>query len=69
MRRITDNQGDSAGNVNVQKDIGNATNVQRILRTTVYSGNDPNIQCYNCNAKGHYARDSPKPRVHVSKYF
>ncbi|GKC52567.1 integrase, catalytic region, zinc finger, CCHC-type containing protein, partial [Tanacetum coccineum] len=32
-------------------------------------GNATNVQCYNCNAKGHYARDCPKPRVWDSKYF
>ncbi|GJX96305.1 integrase, catalytic region, zinc finger, CCHC-type containing protein [Tanacetum coccineum] len=28
-----------------------------------------NVQCYNCNEKGHYARNCPKPRVRDSKYF
>ncbi|GKC78573.1 retrovirus-related pol polyprotein from transposon TNT 1-94 [Tanacetum coccineum] len=28
-----------------------------------------NVQCYNCNEKGHYARDCPKPRVRDAKYF
>ncbi|GKA09519.1 retrovirus-related pol polyprotein from transposon TNT 1-94 [Tanacetum coccineum] len=28
-----------------------------------------NVQCYNCNGKGHYARDCPKPRVRDAKYF
>ncbi|GKD80849.1 gag-pol polyprotein, partial [Tanacetum coccineum] len=69
VKRITDNQGDSARNVNVEKDTGNTTNTQRILRTTTNSGNAPNVQCYNCNAKGHYARDCLKPRVRDSKYF
>ncbi|GJR04363.1 hypothetical protein Tco_0527347 [Tanacetum coccineum] len=48
---------------------GNAMNVQRILRTTANSGNGLNIHLYNCNAKGHYARDYPKPKVCDSKYF
>nr|GEV51695.1 integrase, catalytic region, zinc finger, CCHC-type, peptidase aspartic, catalytic [Tanacetum cinerariifolium] len=29
----------------------------------------PNVRCYNCNEKSHYARDCPKPRVHYAKYF
>ncbi|GJX11100.1 retrovirus-related pol polyprotein from transposon TNT 1-94 [Tanacetum coccineum] len=28
-----------------------------------------NVQCYNCNEKGHYARDCQKPRVRDAKYF
>ncbi|GKB69732.1 retrovirus-related pol polyprotein from transposon TNT 1-94 [Tanacetum coccineum] len=28
-----------------------------------------NVQCYNCNEKGHYARDYQNPRVHDAKYF
>nr|GEZ41851.1 transcription factor bHLH113 isoform X1 [Tanacetum cinerariifolium] len=28
-----------------------------------------NVQCYNCNEKGHYARNCQKPRVHDAKYF
>ncbi|GJW55682.1 putative ribonuclease H-like domain-containing protein [Tanacetum coccineum] len=28
-----------------------------------------NVQCYNCNEKGHYARDCPKLRVRDAKYF
>ncbi|GKC32765.1 retrovirus-related pol polyprotein from transposon TNT 1-94 [Tanacetum coccineum] len=68
VRRTTDNQGDSARNGNVKKETGNG-NVQRILRTTANSGNASNVQCYNCNAKGHYARDCLKPRVRDSKYF
>ncbi|GKA28862.1 UBN2 domain-containing protein [Tanacetum coccineum] len=28
-----------------------------------------NMQCYNCNEKGHYARDCQKPKVRDAKYF
>nr|GEX10298.1 retrovirus-related Pol polyprotein from transposon TNT 1-94 [Tanacetum cinerariifolium] len=28
-----------------------------------------NVQCYNCNAKGHYARDCLKPKVRDARYF
>nr|GEW11559.1 hypothetical protein [Tanacetum cinerariifolium]GEY17819.1 hypothetical protein [Tanacetum cinerariifolium] len=35
-----------------------------------YGGNGKaNVQCYNCNEKGHYAYDSQKPRVRNEKYF
>ncbi|GJW00089.1 retrovirus-related pol polyprotein from transposon TNT 1-94 [Tanacetum coccineum] len=55
------------GRVDIQsKNVGNSG---RILRTTSNSGNGPNIQCYNYNEKGHYARDCPNPRVCDSKYF
>ncbi|GKG04847.1 retrovirus-related pol polyprotein from transposon TNT 1-94, partial [Tanacetum coccineum] len=28
-----------------------------------------NVQCYNCNEKGHYARECQKLKVHDAKYF
>ncbi|GJU82732.1 putative ribonuclease H-like domain-containing protein [Tanacetum coccineum] len=28
-----------------------------------------NVQCYNCNERGHYACDCQKPRIHDAKYF
>nr|GEZ71592.1 hypothetical protein [Tanacetum cinerariifolium] len=42
--------------------------VQRVPRTESYTGK-PNVQCYNCNEKGHYARDCQKPRFREAKYF
>ncbi|GJR20790.1 integrase, catalytic region, zinc finger, CCHC-type containing protein [Tanacetum coccineum] len=50
---------------NVQNDVGN---IQRTLQTTSL-GTVENAQCYNCSEKGHYARNSPKPRIRDSKYF
>ncbi|GJV12682.1 integrase, catalytic region, zinc finger, CCHC-type containing protein [Tanacetum coccineum] len=64
-RRSYNVQEETIEGSNVQKEI---ENVQRNLRTSS-SGNVTNVQCYNCNEKGHYARNCPKPRVQDSKYF
>ncbi|GKF00384.1 putative RNA-directed DNA polymerase [Tanacetum coccineum] len=42
--------------------------VQRVPRIKSNPGR-ANVQCYNCNARGHYARDCPKPKVCDAKYF
>ncbi|GJZ59312.1 retrovirus-related pol polyprotein from transposon TNT 1-94 [Tanacetum coccineum] len=42
--------------------------VQRVPRTESTPGK-ANVQCYNCNEKGHYARNFQKPRVRDVKYF
>nr|GEV29105.1 hypothetical protein [Tanacetum cinerariifolium] len=42
--------------------------VQRVPRTES-NLEKANVQCYNCNEKGHYARDCQKPRVRDAKYF
>ncbi|GKA32462.1 retrovirus-related pol polyprotein from transposon TNT 1-94 [Tanacetum coccineum] len=52
---------------------GNASNesnqiVQHVPRTDS-NPSKANVQCYNCNEKGHYARDCKKPKVHNAKYF
>ncbi|GJZ39152.1 reverse transcriptase domain-containing protein, partial [Tanacetum coccineum] len=42
--------------------------VQRVPRTDSTSGKE-NVQCYNCNEKGHYASKCQKPKVRDVKYF
>ncbi|GJU06395.1 retrovirus-related pol polyprotein from transposon TNT 1-94 [Tanacetum coccineum] len=64
-RRLYNVQEDTAEGSNVEKET---ENVQRNLQTSS-SGNDTNVQCYNYNEKGHYARNCPKPRIRDSKYF
>ncbi|GJW48223.1 integrase, catalytic region, zinc finger, CCHC-type containing protein [Tanacetum coccineum] len=66
--RLNRNQATNAGNGLVQKIMENEENVQRIPRIASTPGNT-NVQCYNCNGKGYYVRDCPKPRVRDAKYF
>nr|GEV99895.1 hypothetical protein [Tanacetum cinerariifolium] len=51
------------------RNAGNESNqiIQRVPRTESTSGK-ANVQCYNCNEKGHYARKCQKPKVHDLKY-
>ncbi|GJU36159.1 retrovirus-related pol polyprotein from transposon TNT 1-94 [Tanacetum coccineum] len=60
-------------NKNQMFNAGNASNesnqiVQCIPRTDS-TPSKVNVQCYNCNEKGHYARDCQKPKVFDAKYF
>ncbi|GKC35378.1 ribonuclease H-like domain-containing protein [Tanacetum coccineum] len=64
------------GHVKVQsKSVGNASrNTRRVARNSrnvvfCQQGNALNVQCYNCNEKGHYARVCLKLRVHDSNHF
>ncbi|GJV72870.1 gag-pol polyprotein [Tanacetum coccineum] len=52
-----------------QQGNGSNATVQRHPRMSASSGNAHNVQCYNCNEKGHYERVCPNPRVHDSNYF
>nr|GEU69723.1 hypothetical protein [Tanacetum cinerariifolium] len=58
-------QEESFKSSNIQKETGN---IERNLQTSS-PRNVTNVQCYNCNEKGHYAHNCPKLRVRDSKYF
>nr|GEV34949.1 hypothetical protein [Tanacetum cinerariifolium] len=62
------NQAANTKNGLVQQVDENDQNVQWVPRTESNPGK-ANVQCYNCNAKGHYARNCPKPKVRDAKYF
>ncbi|GKE54662.1 retrovirus-related pol polyprotein from transposon TNT 1-94 [Tanacetum coccineum] len=53
--------------------IGNASDESnQIIQLVPRTESTPckaNVQCYNCNEKGHYARKSQKPKVRDAKYF
>ncbi|GKD74155.1 retrovirus-related pol polyprotein from transposon TNT 1-94 [Tanacetum coccineum] len=62
------NQAANAGNGPVQQIDESNQIIQRVPRTES-NLERANVQCYNCNARGHYARDCPKPKVRDAKYF
>ncbi|GJW83458.1 gag-pol polyprotein [Tanacetum coccineum] len=55
--------------VNIQRK--NSRNDGRNIRCSYVQEEiiEANVQCYNCNEKGHYARNCPKPRFWDSNYF
>ncbi|GJR03400.1 retrovirus-related pol polyprotein from transposon TNT 1-94 [Tanacetum coccineum] len=62
------NQVATTGNGMVQQIKANDQTIQRVPRIESNPGK-PNVQCYNYNAKGHYARDCLQPKVRDAKYF
>nr|GEZ80572.1 hypothetical protein [Tanacetum cinerariifolium] len=66
--RTNKNQETNVGNGLVQSNEEYDQNIQRNLRTDSTPGKT-NVQFYNLNEKGHYARECPKPRVCGAKYF
>ncbi|GJW26222.1 hypothetical protein Tco_0040033 [Tanacetum coccineum] len=56
------NQIATAGNGMVQQIDANDQIIQRVLRTES-NPRKTNVQCYNCNAKGHCVHDRPQPKV------
>ncbi|GJW98582.1 retrovirus-related pol polyprotein from transposon TNT 1-94 [Tanacetum coccineum] len=70
---VNGNRNAGRQNRNQVFNVGNGNNnsnqiVQRLPRTESTPGKE-NVQCYNCNEKGHYARDCQIPRVCDAKYF
>ncbi|GKE49789.1 retrovirus-related pol polyprotein from transposon TNT 1-94 [Tanacetum coccineum] len=66
--RSNRNQTASAGIGMVQQIEANDHINQRVLRTES-NLRKLNVQCYNCNVKGQYARDCPQPKLRDAKYF
>ncbi|GKC60869.1 retrovirus-related pol polyprotein from transposon TNT 1-94 [Tanacetum coccineum] len=62
------NQTANVGNGKVQQIDESNQIIQRVPQTELNPRRE-NVQCYNYNARGHYACDCPKPKVHDAKYF
>nr|GEX30092.1 hypothetical protein [Tanacetum cinerariifolium] len=48
---------------------GNRNTERQNRNQAANTGNGQNVQCDNCNVRGHYSRDCPKPKVCEAKYF
>nr|GEY64638.1 hypothetical protein [Tanacetum cinerariifolium] len=66
--RHNKNPVNTLGNGMVQQREENEQTIQRNPRTES-NPRKPNVQCYNYNARGHYACDCPQPKVRDSKFF
>ncbi|GJW43487.1 integrase, catalytic region, zinc finger, CCHC-type containing protein [Tanacetum coccineum] len=69
---VVDYDDDCQGEVDIQsKNVGYAGNGNRNAgrQNRNQAANVENGLCYNFNAKDHYARDCPKPKVRDTKYF
>ncbi|GJR86758.1 retrovirus-related pol polyprotein from transposon TNT 1-94 [Tanacetum coccineum] len=62
------NQTANVGNGKVQQIDESNQIIERVPQTESNPRRE-NVQCYNYNARGHYACDCPKPKVHNAKYF
>ncbi|GJZ04512.1 retrovirus-related pol polyprotein from transposon TNT 1-94 [Tanacetum coccineum] len=65
------NVGDKAGIKCLMQEMEMITTIRLFtwLPQTKSTLGKANVQCYNCNERGHYARDCQKLRVRDAKYF
>ncbi|GJR21414.1 integrase, catalytic region, zinc finger, CCHC-type containing protein [Tanacetum coccineum] len=70
-REIQGNAQEDKLSTTMIKNVGYAGNGNRIAERTKrnQATNAENGLCYNCNERGHYACDCPKPRVCDAKYL
>ncbi|GJV53966.1 retrovirus-related pol polyprotein from transposon TNT 1-94 [Tanacetum coccineum] len=71
VEMVTGMQGDKTRIKHLMQEIGmmKAIRLFSVFHKLSQIRGKANVQCYNCNEKGHYARDCQKPRVHDAKYF